>query len=99
MKKIVLICNLGMSTSLLVTKMRNAAKEEGIECDINAYPMSDAAKHQDADIVLLGPQIQYALNNLRTKLPNTKVEPIDMKAYGMVDGKKVLKEALLKIGE
>lgn len=98
MKKIVLICNLGMSTSLLVTKMRNAAKEKGVECDINAYAMSEVAKHQDADIILLGPQIQYALNNIRSKMPDVKVEPIDMKSYGMVDGKKVLEDALAKIG-
>ena len=31
MKKILLVCSAGMSTSLLVTKMRNSAKEKGIE--------------------------------------------------------------------
>ena len=32
MKKVVLLCTLGMSTSLLVSKMRKAAKELGIDC-------------------------------------------------------------------
>ena len=37
MKKVVLLCTLGMSTSLLVSKMRKAAKELGIECSIVKY--------------------------------------------------------------
>ena len=37
MKKIVLFCAGGMSTSLLVNKMREAAAKQGKEYDINAY--------------------------------------------------------------
>ena len=36
MKKILLVCSAGMSTSLLVNKMRDAAKECGEEVEINA---------------------------------------------------------------
>ena len=32
MKNILLVCNAGMSTSMLVQKMQAAAKEQGIEC-------------------------------------------------------------------
>ena len=32
MRKVVLLCAAGMSTSLLVNKMRDAAKEEGYDC-------------------------------------------------------------------
>ena len=32
MKKLVLLCTLGMSTVSLVSKMRKAAKELGIDC-------------------------------------------------------------------
>ena len=34
MIKIMLACSAGMSTSLLVTKMQEAAKEKGVECEI-----------------------------------------------------------------
>lgn len=37
MVKIKLFCASGMSTSVLVGKMRDAAKVKGIECEINAY--------------------------------------------------------------
>ena len=37
MKKIVLLCASGMSTSMLVKKMQEAAKAENYECEISAY--------------------------------------------------------------
>ena len=40
MRKIRLFCAAGMSTSLLVTKMQNYAKEIGYDCDVVAYPIS-----------------------------------------------------------
>ena len=36
MKKILLVCSAGMSTSLLVNKMKDAAKSSGEEVEINA---------------------------------------------------------------
>ena len=41
MKKIMLVCSAGMSTSLLVTKMEQAAEKVGDEVEIFALPMSD----------------------------------------------------------
>ena len=43
MKKILLVCSAGMSTSLLVTKMQEAAKEMQVEIDINALPVSECS--------------------------------------------------------
>ena len=37
MKTILLVCSAGMSTSLLVTKMEAAAKEQGVEAKISLY--------------------------------------------------------------
>ena len=34
MRNIVLLCNMGMSTSLMVNRMKAAAREEGYECEI-----------------------------------------------------------------
>ena len=42
MKKIVLLCAAGMSTTMLVKKMQDAAAAEGLECTITAYAQSDA---------------------------------------------------------
>ena len=38
---IVLCCNQGMSTSMLVKKMREAAAKNGVDVQIDAYPISE----------------------------------------------------------
>ena len=99
MKKIVLLCAAGMSTSLLVTKMQKAALEEGLECDINAYSIAQAKEvGADADIILLGPQVRFNLTKVKEQCPNCPVEAIDMAAYGMMDGAKVIKRVKEVLG-
>lgn len=100
MKKIILLCAAGMSTSMLVTKMREEAAKVGYDCEINAYPMSEAATvGKNADIILLGPQVRFNLNKVKGLCPNTIVEAIDMRTYGRMDGKAVVDFAKSKIGD
>lgn len=40
---ILLMCAAGMSTSLLVNRMNDAAKAKGIECHIEAHPSSQVS--------------------------------------------------------
>ncbi|MCH7010603.1 hypothetical protein EFK11_23935, partial [Escherichia coli] len=53
--------------------------------------------HQNADVVLLGPQIAYMLPEIQRLLPNKPVEVIDSLLYGKVDGLGVLKAAVAAI--
>lgn len=102
-KTIMLNCAAGMSTSLLVTKMQQAAKDEGIDVKVFACPASEASQHieQDQiDCVLLGPQVGYMKGDFENKVKGAgkdgkdiPLAVIDMQAYGMMDGKKVLKQA------
>ena len=89
MKKILLVCSAGMSTSLLVNKMRDAAKECGEEVEINALAIAECSSViNDVDIVLLGPQVRFQKPQVE-KLTNGSipVEVIDMRQYGIMDGK------------
>ena len=101
MKNILLVCNAGMSTSMLVQKMQTAAKEQGLEVGIEAKSVTEAAKLIDnVDVLLLGPQVGYQKGEMETlaagRIP---VEVIDMRDYGTMNGKKVLAHALELIGE
>jgi PTS system cellobiose-specific IIB component len=61
-KHIYLFCSAGMSTSLLVSKMRAQAEKYEVPVIIEAFPETLAGeKGQNADVVLLGPQIAYML--------------------------------------
>ncbi len=60
MKRILLACSSGMSTSLLVTKMQNYASSIGEEAEIWAVGQDKAKEAmKDADVVLIGPQMSF----------------------------------------
>lgn len=83
-----------MSTSLLVSKMKKSAADQGFECDISAHSVIEADRWIPmADVVLVGPQIRYELIRLRGAYPNVAIEPMDMTMYGMMDGAGILREA------
>ena len=86
--KLMLVCNAGMSTSMLVSKIESAAKEQGIELEVAAFPLTQAEKViDDWDVVMLGPQVKKATDK-------TPIEVIDMRDYGLMNGANVLKKAL-----
>jgi PTS system cellobiose-specific IIB component len=97
-KRIYLFCSAGMSTSLLVSKMRAQAEKYEVPVIIEAFSESLAAeKGPQADVVLLGPQIAWKLADIQQLLPNKPVEVIDSLLYGKVDGLGVLKAAVAAI--
>lgn len=93
MEKILLACAGGFSTSMLVAKMKEAAKEKGLDLWIDAVGESDIDDHLDSDIILLGPQIAHRLDDLKANLdiPVFVIESLD---YGTMNGKAVLEFAL-----
>lgn len=100
MKNILLVCAAGMSTSLLVNKMKAAAKEKGIEINIDALPVSECSRVIDnVDIVLLGPQVRFQKPQVddlvKGRIP---VEVIDMRLYGTMNGKAILDQVLKTLG-
>ncbi|MBT1180681.1 PTS sugar transporter subunit IIB [Bifidobacterium sp. CP2] len=98
--KIVLCCSDGMSTSILVRKMQDASSKRGLENDISAMPVSTLeANAQDADVILLGPQVRYMLKDVKKEFPTKPVEVIAPQDYGMARGDKVLDFAFKLAGK
>lgn len=102
MKDIMLVCSAGMSTSLLVVKMEEAAKKQNLEVNIFAVSESEASKHYDnISVLLLGPQVRYLKGKLVKTLEPKKVpvEVINSMHYGTLNGEAVLNAALELIKE
>lgn len=102
MTKIILCCSAGMSTSLLVTKMQAAAKEQGIECAIQAMSEADVKNHEnEMDVLLLGPQVRFLLTKMKSKYEpmGIPVDVIPTVDYGTMNGAKVLAFALKMAGK
>jgi Phosphotransferase system cellobiose-specific component IIB len=96
--KIVMVCAYGMSTSMLMKKMNAAAEEKGIAIEISAHtPIEMEEQKFDCDIILLGPQVAYHKERIQTIYPNIPVKAIEMMDYGMMNGTKVLDDALTAV--
>lgn len=100
--KIILVCSAGMSTSMLVKKMMAAAEERNLTAEIMAMGEAQLKNHlENLDVVLIGPQVRYLEKNIRTQLEpkGIKVDVINQMAYGMVQGDKVLDQAIALINK
>ena len=94
--RIMLACALGMSTGMLVERMREAAAKEGKDdYKIWAVDVGSVSKNVgEFDVLLLGPQVTYTLNDMKKKYdaqtPVAVIKPVD---YGRMNGAAVLKFA------
>lgn len=94
MINIYLICAAGLSTSMMVEKMKKAASKDGVECTIQAVgiPMAESIV-PNADCILLGPQIRFEKENICKIAGDVPVAVIDMKDYGRMNGEAVVQQA------
>ena len=88
MKRIVLICMSGLSTNLLVNKMKRTAKERGIEA-FTRY-------EKPTDVLLLGPQVSFRLEEMKQKLcpAGVRVALIELETFARMDAEAVLQQAM-----
>lgn len=104
MIKATLICLNGMSTAVMEKKMMQSATERNIEFSIKAMAQNQFRDPEDADIIILGPQLRYAESDVRElmdskekdrHIPLYVIEPSD---FGMMRGDVVLTKILKVIG-
>lgn len=91
MEKVMLVCNGGMSTSIMARQIREAS--EG-RYEVKAYSESVYAANLEDDIkvILIAPQIRFLADDIQKIAgPHRVVKAIDMQTYGLMDGKKVTK--------
>lgn len=92
---ILLVCAAGMSTSVLVSKMKAEAEKQGKEYKIWAVDQGMVEDEKgNFDVLLLGPQVQHTLKKMK-KLVGDDVPVAVIKAvdYGRCNGEAVLKFA------
>lgn len=78
MRKILLCCSAGVSTSILMKKMIDWYDDNDIDVRVKAFGIAEVkAEIPNYDIVLLAPQMSYAYNELVefTDKPVKKIPP------------------------
>lgn len=98
-KRIFLACSAGLSTSMMVQRMKAAAEKMGVDVEIEAHPTMRIRDILDTlDALLLGPQVRYELKWFQDKVGGRiPVEVINQMDYGMMNGEKVFKEIWEKV--
>ncbi|CUN95549.1 PTS sugar transporter subunit IIB [Clostridium sp. NSJ-49] len=96
MKKILLVCEAGMSTSILLSKMREYVKVKKVDIDIKALPITECEEViNDVDIVLLSPQVRFQMPQVNALVNGrVPVKVIDVILYGMMNEKAILDQVL-----
>ena len=99
---VLLVCNLGASTGVMVPKMKeiaqNSEKLTNTDVKIEAHPAGELREHiEDFDVILVGPQIKHQLKHLSEIAAeyNKPIQVIDTKDYGTVNGANILKDAII----
>ena len=93
--RIMLACAAGMSTSLVVSRMKEAAESQGKDYKIWAVEQGQIEDELgNFDVLLLGPQVRHIMRKV-TKIVDGKapIAVFDAVAYGRCDGAAVLKQA------
>ncbi|PFG58351.1 PTS system cellobiose-specific IIB component [Vibrio sp. ES.051] len=94
---IFLCCSAGMSTSMLVNKMKQAAEQQGLTCQINAYSITEFEERlSQNDVCLVAPQVKFKFEQFkqRAEEEGKACGLIEMLDYGMMKGDVILEQAL-----
>ncbi|MCI8584859.1 MAG: PTS sugar transporter subunit IIB [Lachnospiraceae bacterium] len=97
--KVILVSYSGTSASILKDRMSAWAHANLIESEILISPLSGLDEGtEDADIVLVGPQVRCALASVRERVPgHIPVLAVDTRDFGMAKGDRVMQEAIAEI--
>ncbi len=97
MLRVLIVCSWGMSTSMLVDSMLEAAAAAQYELQVEALSAGEyAAKVDDCDVVLIAPQIRHLRKSIE-KLALSVGKPVAMIEpfyYATMNGQAVLKQVL-----
>ena len=95
MYHVILCCEWGASTSLLVEKMQKAVKSKNLEIAIQAISVRDLDAHLQTgpcDMIMLGPQVGYKFRTLQNRYADIPVKLIKIPSedYALLNGENVV---------
>jgi len=101
--RVLMVCAIGMSSSLIERKTAKVAEEAGVPFEIQAVDVPEIGRwnfeENPVDIVLIAPQARFkkrSIDQVAGPL-GIIVENIDSVAYGMIDGEKIFEQIMTAI--
>ena len=103
--RVLMVCAMGMSSSLIETKTAVAAAKAGVPFELKAIETAEISRWNFAenpmDVVLVAPQVRFKKKSIEESAGphGSIVLNIDTIAYGMVDGEKIFEQVVEAIRE
>lgn len=98
--RLLLVCAMGMSSSLLESKILDAARAAGVPLELKAITtveigLWDFVKHR-VDVVLVAPQVRFKKRSItQAASPHgVLVQDIDPVMFGMAEGEKIFQQVM-----
>ena len=97
---VLMVCAIGMSSSLIEQKTSKVAEEAGVPFEIRAVDVPEIGRwnfeEKPVDIVLIAPQARFKKRSVEQAASpfGIIVENIDSVAYGMIDGEMIFKQIM-----
>lgn len=97
---VLMVCAIGMSSSLIEQKTSKVAEEAGVPFEIHAVDVPEIGRwnfeEKPVDIVLIAPQARFKKRSVEQAASpfGIIVENIDSVAYGMIDGEMIFKQIM-----
>jgi PTS system cellobiose-specific IIB component len=90
-----LMCSAGMSTSMLEKKIQEYVKANNLDISVIALSAHEGQSTIDNyDVVLLGPQVRYMLDNVKKMFKNpARVDVIPPAIYALANAQETVKIA------
>jgi len=95
--RVLLVCGSGASSGFMAANIRKAAKEKGIEIEVQARSDSEIDNYiEDVDLIMVGPHLEYIMEELEeyTKEYSVKVALMKPEYYSRLDGVKALEHIM-----
>lgn len=90
--KILLMCANGLSTGILMNKMKQWAAKKGEDLEVRAVPVDECAEiYKEYDVLLVGPQMAYKLKEVKEIAPDRPSAVINPPDYAMGNVDNIMK--------
>ncbi len=91
MKNVKLLCAAGTSTTVLAAKVQETADRLGLEMKVSAAAISSLEEAaNDADLLLLTPQVEFKLDVVKMSCPDTKIAVLSADAFANMDAEAII---------
>lgn len=93
MKRVLLLCAAGITTSLLTKKLDDLIKVINKEYQVVAYPIAEVATQGiQAEVLLLSPQVRFNYAKIKHMFPDKLVLKIDAEDYKNLNAEKIIND-------